>query len=169
MGWWLSMAMTLVATTTVATTSSGLVSFTNIPQSGKDLLILGSVRTNRNATFGYLEFQLNAYGDSGRTLAGDGSSVSSYSAGYINAGNPVVNGANSTSNTFASVSAYVSNYTLSADKSVSIEAVGEANATESYQAISGGIKTTGAVTTLTARVEDDFFAAGTTFSLYIIS
>jgi hypothetical protein len=163
------MAMTLVSTVTVNSTSSGLVSFTNIPQTGKDLLVLGSVRTNRNDTFGYLEFQLNAYGDGARSLAGNGSSASSYTAGYINAGNPVVNGANSTSNTFANVSAYVSNYALSDEKAVSMDSVGETNATTAYQVISAGRKTTGAVTTLTARVEDDFFATGTTFSLYIIS
>ena len=164
------MGMQLIEHIEITAATSGLVSFTSIPQDGQDLLFLGSIRTNNLSSVAtYFELQLNGYGDSGIHLAGSGANAYSYSAGYVNAGNPVVNRAGSTSNTFGSVSAYISNYTSSSGKSVSIDAVGENNATEAYQVISAGYKNTTAVTTLNCRVESDYFAAGTTLSLYMVT
>jgi hypothetical protein len=163
------MGYQLIETIEITAATSGLVSFTSIPQDGQDLLFLGSIRTNRSAVAGYFELQLNAYGDSAIHLVGSGSAASSFDSGYVSAGNPIVNGASSTSNTFSSVSAYIPNYTSSTGKSVSIDAVGENNATEAYQVISAGYKNTTAVTTLNCRVESDYFAAGTTLSLYKIT
>jgi len=164
------MGYQLIETIEITAATSGLVSFTNIPQDGQDLLFLGSIRTdNVTSVATYFELQLNSYGDSSKHLAGSGSNAYSYNVGYVSAGNPVVNRAGSTSNTFGSVSAYISNYTSSTGKSVSIDAVGENNATEAYQVISAGYKNTTAVTTLNCRVQSDNFAAGTTLSLYKIT
>jgi hypothetical protein len=160
------MAMTLLSTYTVPSTSTGLVTFSNIPQTGKDLLVLGAIRTNNGSNESYVEIQLNEYGDGARILTGSATSTSSSAAGYILAGFTSASG--STSNAFGSLSAYVSNYTFSGIKLVSSESVA-ANSGNSRVDFSAGQNNTNPVTSLTVRVESDFFVQNSVISLYVIS
>lgn len=160
------MPMTLVSTFTASATNSGLITFSNIPQTGKDLLVLGSTRTNNAGNTSYVEIQLNEYGDGARILTGDSTTTSSGAAGYILIG--YTSASSSTSNYFGNFSAYVSNYTFSGTKLVSSESV-SGNSGAARVDFSAGYNNTNPVTSLTVRVESDLFVTGSTVSLYIIS
>ena len=108
------------------------ISFSSIPATYTDLLIVFSLRTNQASTSSNLKvtFNSNGTGYSRRSLQGDGSSAASYNGSseagilYID-----INGANSTSSTFGSGGIYVPNYAGSTNKSASVEYAWETNAT----------------------------------------
>jgi hypothetical protein len=164
------MAMTLVSTVTVGSGGAASIDFTSIPQTGKDLVILGSLIDNSgNAN---MNIQIN--GNTGavysnRSLYGSGSSVSSFT---------VTNGADWTLGAMpgggviaSSNLVYLPNYTSSSAKTASAESVTEANATAAQQWLfAGSTSITSAITSIKI-----YSGSGgnlrqySTASLYIIS
>ena len=168
------MAMTLVETVTVGSGGAASIEFTNIPQTGKDILLLVSGRaTDSGTTFAnYVQFNSDTGSNySLRILEGTGSTVSSSSlfgnnrnyAGW----SP---GSTATANTFGNNELYISNYTSSTAKSSSLNGVGENNATATRHGISAQNWTgTAAISSLAIYTFGTNFAQHSTASLYIIS
>jgi hypothetical protein len=135
------MSMTLIAHQELGSTQAS-ITFSSIPATFTDLLVVGSLRTTRSDGFqSQIGILLNGVGTSmsGRNLAGSGSSVSSFtrSTPFVIIGSAPA--ATFTSNTFGSFSLYLPNYTSSANKSFSSDTVTENNATASEQAIVSGL------------------------------
>jgi hypothetical protein len=165
------MAMTLVETVTVGSGGAASITFSSIPQTGKDLVLLISPRSsNASLTVSTtIKFNASSTGYSGRYLYGSGSSAasSSYSTtqGYLGD----TNAASSTASTFSNVLAYIPNYTGSTAKSFSSDSVMENNATEAYQFIyASSWSGTDAITSIELSNFGNF-AQHSTASLYIVS
>jgi hypothetical protein len=169
------MAMSLVSTVTVGSGGAASIQFDNIPQSGKDLLILVSMKIVKlSGNPDALEVRFN--GDTGsnyttRWLEGSGSSVASANTTtgriYIERG---AMPSYYTANTFGNAGVYVANYTSAVAKSVSGDAVTENNATASYQTIAAGSWTgTSAISSLTVFSGSSTITEFSSASLYIVS
>lgn len=117
-------------------TATPTITFSNIPQIYSDLLIVVSDRSDRSgAVNDAVMLRCNGTNVTGRRLFGSGSSATSTAdfAGINVAGN-------ATANTFSNMAFYISNYSSSTTtKLVSLEAVGENNATAAYQSIAAGL------------------------------
>lgn len=163
------MAMTLVSTVTVGSGGAASIEFTNIPQTGKDLLLVFSGRSELYSSM-TLSFNSSTSNFSYRDLQGSGSSVSSSSRSdsqYL-----VLDVQDSwTANTFGNVQLYISNYGSSANKSWSIDAVIENNGTEAYQTLVAGLWSNSAAVTAVKLQQTSVsdIAQYSTASLYIIS
>mgnify|MGYP007100073377 CR=1 FL=1 len=164
--------MTKVSEVTVGSGGAASIEFTNIPQTGKDLLILVSAREvdTHSSDFG-VYFGINSnIGGNTRALLGTGSAASSANNSsflWSYSGNP---GSGVTLNTFGNISAYIANYANSGTKSMSIDAVGENNATAAEQAIVAAQPTnTAAITSLAVWTNNLNFVQHSTASLYIVS
>ena len=144
-------AKELIQTITVGSGGAAAIEFTSIPQDGTDLLVVYSGRSVSAIVTADLGINLNSNTSSiytRKNLYGTGSGVGSQSGTYgsLYSTQP---GANATSNTFGNASIYIANYTGSTNKTLSIDAVNENNATESHQQIVAGIfANTGAITSL---------------------
>jgi hypothetical protein len=163
-----------LVSTTELTTSTATISFTSIPQTGKDLLVVLNLRTDRANVVDSPKMILNSdtganykiqqlLGNGSTTTGGTGAAETSI-LGDFAAGNSSVSGA------FSSHRFYVCNYSnTSYSKNVLVESIHENNVATAYQAIYHGSYTpTSAITSLS-------FSAISTFrqyssaSLYIIS
>ena len=168
------MGLQLIETVTVGSGGASSIEFTSIPQDGVDLLLVFSVRVDR-AGSGFVDYSLHLNGETTgtnygyRTLIGTGSSVSSF-AGPEARFTMEVNDSVSTSNTFSNSSVYFSNYTSSAAKSVSIDSVGENNATAGRQEITAGLwNNTSAITSITLKHASNNTSQHSIASLYKIT
>jgi hypothetical protein len=165
------MTYQLIETKTLGTAVS-TIEFTSIPQTFTDLVLVSNYRTTRAAVFDQLRIRFN--GNTGANYTWLGAYGSGSSAGAENTGDDVSFktdvgvGNNATANTFSNGAIYIANYTGSTNKSVSIDAVGENNATEAYQFIYVGTYTnTTAITSIQGFSEGSAnFVVGSTFSLY---
>jgi hypothetical protein len=162
--------MTLVSTVTVGSGGASSIEFTNIPQTGKDLLIVTSLRatTGTIATGDVIRFN----GDSAanyvdRRLRGTGSSVDSSSTTGSEF-TQVVNGNTSTASTFSNNSIYITNYTGASAKSISADYVVENNAADSRQQIHA-ISWTGTAAITSIAMSGLTYAQHSTASLYVIN
>jgi hypothetical protein len=165
------MAMTLVSTVTVGSGGAATIEFTGIAGTGKDLLVVLSSRATSES---YPIIQFNNDGTVAnytvRFLEGNGSNASSGTASSGFGGVLVSPISATTSNTFGNVAFYISNYAGSTAKSVSIDAVGEANATTAYQSIrAGSYSGTSAITSVKLYNNGDSLSQYSSASLYIIS
>ena len=158
--------------TLTATASS--ITFDSIPQTGyTDLKVVASARGTNADTYTEAKLRFNgATADtnlSSRTLMGSGSGTTGFSNSYIYCG-PWV-GATATANTYGNVEFYIPNYSsTSVTKSVSIDAVGENNATGAYQTLNAGLfNSTAAITSMEILPVSGSWAAGSSFSLYGIA
>jgi hypothetical protein len=130
-----------------STTAS--ITFSSIPQTFTDLLIVFSGRSDRSNAFDNIRVMPNGLATdvSSRMLYGSGSGASSFTEAYISG---YTGGNTATSSTFGNSSIYISNYTSSAQKSFSMDSVSENNASAASQAISAGLWTgTDAITSIT--------------------
>ena len=158
--------MTLVETVTVGSGGAASIEFTNIPQTGKDLLVLCSLRTTAGSGFFGPDVKLNSTSfTNARSIQGDGSAAASYAGAAIS-----IPGTNITANTFNSMAFYISNYTSSAAKSGSLDTIAENNSTNARQEINALLWST--VTTAVTSFTID--SAGTlaqysSVSLYLVS
>jgi hypothetical protein len=160
------MAMTLVSTVTVGSGGAASIEFTGIPATGKDLLILVSIRGNAGN-----QYRVQFNGDTGnnypyKLLYGNGASV--FNDQGSNGPYDFINDSSTTSNTFSSSSIYVANYAGSTNKSMSLDSVTENNATTAYQAIQAASwSNTNAITSV--KLNSVSALQHSTASLYIIS
>jgi hypothetical protein len=164
------MAMTLVSTVTVGSGGAASIIFTGIPQTGKDLLLLISAKSDQN---GSINIQIN--GDTGsnytyRYLRGSGSAVLSASATTTNLdldNQTAINGANIFSNT----QVYFANYALTTqNKSISSDSVTEDNATTAWQLINAARwANNNAITSISISRVNFNLVQHSSASLYIVS
>jgi len=107
------------------------VTFTSIPGTYDDLIVVCSVRTTRANALDYMNLDLN--GDtsnkSERYLRGSGSAASSASQSSFSL---VINGDSSTADCFSQWTAYIPNYAGSTNKSFSCEVAMEQNSSTAY-------------------------------------
>jgi hypothetical protein len=160
---------TLIQAVTVPSAQAA-IEFTSIPSTYTDLVVVGSCRTARaNATDETtLTFNGSTSGYSWRLLFGNGSSAGSASGSSDVAIYGIqVNGNNSTASTFGNFQIYIPNYAGSANKSVSIEAVAEDNASTAFMKMVAGLwSNTAAITSLKLSGQTGNFQTNSTAYLY---
>lgn len=129
-------AWTVIAHTEVGSGGIAEIEFTSISGSYTDLKLVVSDRSNRSLQNDGVLIKLNGTNISRRWLYGNGSSPASGTADFDS-----LNTANTaTANTFSNYEIYIPNYaSTTTNKSVSIDAVAENNATEGYQLIAAGL------------------------------
>ena len=155
-------------TATGAVTS---ISFSSIPATYTDLLIMGSLRNSAadTNTDTVLTFNSNTSSYSGRRLAGNGSSASSDTQGAANGYyfSLTGEGTNWTASTFSNGSIYIPNYTSSNNKSISTDAVAENNATAASAQLAAGLwSNSAAITSITLTSGNGNFVQYSTATLY---
>jgi hypothetical protein len=159
-----------IAAVTVGAGGASSIDFTSIPQTYTDLQVFLSTRQSPASTQDTT--WLNAIngltsGFTDRVLRGDGSSASSFTPGET----PLYIGqspcASATANTFASHSIYFPNYTVAANKSISIDSTQETNATTAYMGFTTGLwSNTAAITSLSFTPNNGTFVQHSTATLY---
>lgn len=166
------MAMELVAEYEIGSGGAASIEFTSIPQDGVDLLLVVSPR-NTSTSFDIKPITFN--GDTGTNyssimLTGSGSGVVSTSEGPTDRTvMRALTKSTDTSNTFGSGSMYISNYTSSATKSISVDTVTENNSTAVNTEIRATSYTgTSAITSILLDTGVGNFGQYSTASLYKI-
>lgn len=157
---------TLIASSTVGSGGTSSIDFTNIPNSYTNLVARYSLRTdNANAfslTYVYLNGSQTGY-IAAVQLEGTGAAVSSsaFTTTYLYADDG--SGNTTTSNTFGNGELYIPNYASADDKSISVDSVGENNATTAYsQLISGWWDNSAAVNRITFSTSASSLSGSTT-------
>jgi hypothetical protein len=162
---------------TVLTGTSSLITFSSIPSTYTDLILVASMRYNdgggdRSAFTLLLNSQTTSSTDSSMTrlygyssAAASGRSSSTYFSNQYD-----VVGSGATANTFSSVEIYIPNYAGSANKVLSVSGVSENNS--STDALTGAVadlwQNTSAITTIKLQPSSGItnFASGSSFYLY---
>jgi len=138
-----------ISTVTVGSGGSSAIEFTNIPQNYTDLIVKLSLRDNFTGGVAddlLLTINGSTASFSNRYIYGNGSNAFSGTA-YGNLAGTTAS--NATSNTFSNVEVYFPNYAGSTNKSYSVDAVSENNATEAYIHMIAGLRSnTDAITSL---------------------
>ncbi len=132
-----------IQTITVGSGGSSTIQFTNIPQNYNDLKIVASVRNTGTESSGYsdaiLQFNGTTTNYSEKMLYGIGSSPASASQSSTGIKWFFGNSSITTASTFSNSEAYISNYTSSNTKSISIDTVVENSTTVKILAINSGL------------------------------
>jgi hypothetical protein len=120
-----------ISTVTVGSGGVATISFTGIPQTYTDLMLVHSMRTSRTAYHESIKLSFNGSTSSqtNRRLYGDGGNAASTNDTLMYGGQ--AGAASGTANTFGNSTVYIPNYTSSNNKSSSEEGTGENNATGS--------------------------------------
>ena len=169
------MANTYVKIATVSLGSAAAtISFTSIPSTYTDLIVMGSLRNSAvdTNTDSVLTFNSSTSGYSARRLAGTGSAAESSTQGATNGYYWALTGEGTswTANTFSNGSIYIPNYTSSNNKSISTDAVAENNGTAaSAQLVAGLWSNSAAITSITLTSGAGNFVQYSTATLYGIS
>ena len=163
---------TLISSVTVGSGGAATVGFTSIPSTYTDLLVKISPRTNRAtqvADILSLSFNSSTSNRTVRELYGSGSGTFSSNTTNMYAG--YVPCAGATASVFGNVDVYITNYASANFKSVSVDSVGENNATESYANLQANLwSDTAAITSITfTPVVGTLFNQYSTAYLYGIS
>lgn len=166
---------TLIEKITVGAAGASSISFSGIPQTGyTDLVVKYTARSTAPDSGGStpidvrLTFNGSSSGYSERMLYGTGSAAASAatSGSFLNWAGTQTNTAQ-TANTFASSEIYIPNYTSANNKSMSIDAVQENNATASAARLVASLwANSAAITSLTLSPDYGNFAQYSTFYLY---
>jgi len=166
------MAITLVETITASSTITS-IQFLNIPQTGKELLVVFMGRSSGTLNSGVASssFRPNNLAYESYNIQGNGSSGSEfYQSNNING---LVPDGTRTANTFSSAMLRVLDYTNNQPKRAFMQMVTEDNSSTAFQRATWGLTSnTSAVTSLVIAAQTssgDNFIAGSTASLYLIS
>lgn len=169
------MAITFIERNVLGSNAAN-ITFTNIPQTGKHLLLSISCRTAYTGAVNdvlYLEFNSNTSSVyTSRRLRGTGTTVAfNENPGEWPLYGPFVNGNTSTSDAFGVSTIYIGNYTSSQRKTISIDAVQETNATAANMMINAGeFNSTSAITSIKiTSLQGSNLLANTSVTLYSIS
>jgi hypothetical protein len=163
--------MTLISTQTIASGTASTISFTSIPQTYTDLILLASVRDDRGFDQGPMLIGINGAGYTNgarRQMLGTGTSVNSSGQTGNDGWFGYINESTSTANVFSSATVYIPNYATSLAKLYSSDVVQEANGATAYQTLYGGsFGSTAAITSLQiGAFQTSAFVQYSTFSLY---
>ena len=166
------MANTYVKIATVTVTSPSTttnIQFASIPSTYTDLVVKLSSRGSAASPGITAYVNGNNSNGSFRTLTGSGSAAFSSSAsGYMDI--TVINGSGTTASTFTSTDIYFPNYRSSANKSFSVDAVTENNATAATAGMYAILwSNTSAITQLDFTINTGFYDQYSTATLYGIS
>jgi hypothetical protein len=159
---------TLISTQTLTGTAAS-VTFSSIPGTYTDLVLVISARSTYSTTDDQINIAYNGTTANQplRYLQGTGSvALSGNSANYPMAG--YMPGATTTANTFGNTIITLPNYSGSTNKVLSADSVDENNAAGAAQLlVAGGWSSTAAITSIALTSNNGGnFAAGSTFSLY---
>jgi hypothetical protein len=159
-----------IASVVVGSGGTSAINFTSIPQTFTDLKIVLSGRSLQGNVYGggRLEFNSSTNNYSWRRLRGDGSApASDNSTSAASITNWDMNGANATASVFSNIEFYIPNYTSSNYKSVSVDYVGENNATEAHMGMVAGLwSDTSAITSIKLYSGGGNLVQHTTATLY---
>lgn len=163
--------MKLISSVTVGAGGSSTISWTNIPQTGTDLILMLSGRSQSSSSADvYLQLNGSDYGSGGYMVTGSGSSISSPTMTnglFLQNGVPPTTSA---ANTFGLITVYLANYTSSLAKSISVEAVSEdVGVTTNASFVTGNYNSTTSAVTSLAIGNSVVFAPGSTASLYMVT
>jgi ribosomal protein L18E len=125
----------LIASSTVGSGGAASINFNSIPATYTDLLLVHSLRESGNSATAQITFNDSTSNYLNRYLRGNGATATS-SDQLTSFLETFDNYASSTASVFGSSSVYISNYTSSNNKSVSVDTVTENNATTAYVQIS---------------------------------
>ena len=169
------MAMTLVSTVTVGSGGAASIEFTNIAQTGKDLLLLFSLRfTSGGGVVGNTQLTINGSGSGYNEMLLGTTTNSPFTISSTSPIRHYANDSGSTASTFSNQSIYFSNYASTSNKSYCAEGVAENNGTNAGLYIIAGSQTS-SVGITSVKVEPwsgggyGNLAQHSTASLYIIS
>ena len=141
-----------IATVTVGSGGAANIEFTSIPATYTDLLIKVSARNNESDSAGglfYVNFNNSTSNLSSKVLYAYGSGLGSLSSTATSAIFGYICSNGSTTSTFGNSEIYISNYASSNNKSVSVDAVNENNATDGRQNLVAGLwSNTAAITSI---------------------
>lgn len=164
------MTMTLISTVTV-TAAGGVanITFSSIPQTATDLVILFSGR----CTVGWIDYTLLFNGSATgftRQTAGVSQGGLSASRGTNNNYLGAINNPDHVANTFASNTIYIPNYAGSANKAFLIDGVNENTSSNVDMRLNvGGWANTAAINSITIATITDNIAQYSSASLYTIT
>lgn len=164
-------AWTVIEHREIATAVSS-IEFTSIAGTYTDLALLVSIRSSESAVGANAEMKFNGSGSgySTRLLYGGGSGSGATATGGSNRiqWSPTTSGNSSTANTFGNALIYIPNYASSNNKSVSIDAVAENNATTSRQDLVAALwSNSAAITSIAFTWENPAnFVVGSSITLY---
>lgn len=158
-----------IASTTLSS-GTGTVTFSSIPSTFDDLVLITSVRNSSNGAQNYfLKLNSTAANYQVTILYGDGTTTSSLSYSAESSGYRVFlaqNGADYAASTFSSTEIYIPKYKDSTAKPVVMHNVVENNIRDSYQSfVSGYQPATSAITSLDITTAGSF-AVNSSFYLY---
>ena len=173
----------LISTVTVGSGGAASIVFSDIPQTFTDLQIMFSLRSsNTDANTGNYDpllYRLNSTtsGYTGRNVEGQNTSV--YSGTLTTATSSAatgtwgrstdagINNSNSTANCFSSTTFYISDYTGSTFKSISIDSVQEQNQAASWLEFNALLwSNTAAITSMAFALQGGNFVQYSSASLY---
>lgn len=164
--------MDLIQTTTVGSGGAASVTFSSIPQTYTDLIVVASAR-HTSSTADNLVVQLNSTttGYTGMYLGGTGTSVQNYTQSTLGVTMGLllnnIGGSAYTANTFQASSITIPNYTGLTAKIGVANGGFESNSTTGYQSITTSRSTlTAAVTSILIKASAYNLAEYSTFSLY---
>ena len=163
------MAYELIETIEVGAGGAASIEFTSIPQDGVDLLLVFSGRDTSTTENAKITLNNDA-GSNYPTVTLDGNGSTASSSAVTGTRLRGLQGQSSyTSNTFGSVSIYISNYTSTTNKSISADEVNENNATTAYQRLAAySYSTSSAITSIQIASFTANLAQYTTASVYKI-
>jgi hypothetical protein len=166
------MATYIQIATYTAPSSVATIDFSSIPSTYTDLKLVLSARSSASAIndYAYIQFNNAGYNSTVRYIQGAGSgtpSSNNEATGYIG----IVDGNTATSSTFSSSEIYIPNYTVSQNKSFSVDSTMENNATTSFMHLMAGLwSSTAAINQITIKLDaSNNFLANSTATLYGIS
>lgn len=160
-------AWTKIAHTEVPSGGQANITFSSIPSTYTDLVILASLRSTQASTVEQVRLSINGStaNFTKRFLQGSGSAPNSYSGsdnqmGYTSAGND-------TTSTFGNLMIYIPNYAGSTNKSISADTVDENNGTEAFQVIMASLwSQTTAISSLALSTQNGNLAQYSSATLY---
>lgn len=158
-----------IASGTVTGSATSIIEFTSIPSTYTDLFVFLSGRSSRsgaNIDEVYMRLNGNTGNFSNRYIQGNGSTASSGAGSYaIWAG--YLPAATATASTFSNTMIYIPNYTVSQNKSISIDGSQEDNATAAYLTMHAVLwNVTDAITSITLDPLNGNFEVNSSATLY---
>jgi hypothetical protein len=138
-----------ISTVVVGSGGAASIEFTSIPQTYTDLVVKISARTNHSGVADFTKIRFNGVTTSYSSRAVYGVSGSANSATFTEI-LAACDGNTATSSTFGNTDCYIPNYAGSANKSVSVDSVGESNGTtDVYAFLNAGLfSNTAAITSI---------------------